>query len=134
MRTLQQRSISRSSSSTAAVIVGDVAPPPLPPATATTASQIEQDLRLAAQIGQTLLNEKAALQAKVEQSERANQKLLERLGTAVKENNKLEKVRSSRRPLLWFQIPARSSEELTSVRATKPRTATRGIARQPRPS
>jgi hypothetical protein len=32
-----------------------------PPATATTASQIEQDLKLAAQIGQTLLNEKASL-------------------------------------------------------------------------
>ena len=102
MRTLQQRSISRSSSSTAAVIVGDVAPPP---ATATTASQIEQDLKLAAQIGQTLLNEKAALQAKLQQSERANQKLLERLGTAVKENNKLEKVLSSRRPLLLVSDP-----------------------------
>jgi hypothetical protein len=34
-----------------------------------------------------MLNEKAALQAKLQQSERANQKLLERLGTAVKENN-----------------------------------------------
>ena len=98
VRTLQQRPISRTSSSTAAV-VGDLATSP--PATATTASQIEQDLHLAAQIGQTLLNEKAALQAKLEQSERANQKLLERLGTAVKENNKLEKVRSRGVSSLW---------------------------------
>lgn len=110
VRTLQQRSISRTSSSTAAV-VGDLAPSP--PATATTASQIEQDLHLAAQIGQTLRHEKAALQAKLEQSERANQKLLERLGSAVKENNKLEKVRSRGVLFSGPTIPACPSEELT---------------------
>lgn len=54
---------------------------------------LEADLKLAAQIGQSLLQEKTALQARLETSERANGKLVDRLAKAVKENKSLERVR-----------------------------------------
>ncbi|BGP05611.1 hypothetical protein JCM10049v2_001417 [Rhodotorula toruloides] len=51
----------------------------------------EADLKLAAQIGQSLLQEKTALQARLETSEKANGKLVDRLARAVKENKSLER-------------------------------------------
>ncbi|BGP22437.1 hypothetical protein Rt10032_c07g3101 [Rhodotorula toruloides] len=54
-------------------------------------SDLEADLQLAAQIGQSLLQEKAALQARLETSEKANGKLVDRLARAVKENKSLER-------------------------------------------
>ncbi|GAA6059166.1 hypothetical protein JCM10212_005511 [Sporobolomyces blumeae] len=51
----------------------------------------EADLRLAAEIGQALLKEKTALQQRLESVERANQKLLDRLSTSVRENAQLQR-------------------------------------------
>ncbi|BGP29659.1 hypothetical protein JCM10296v2_001398 [Rhodotorula toruloides] len=52
---------------------------------------LEADLKLAAQIGQSLLQEKTALQARLETSEKANGKLVDRLARAVKEKESLER-------------------------------------------
>lgn len=54
---------------------------------------LEADLRLAAQIGQTLLADKTALQARLDAAERAKTKLLDRLTASVKEGNALQRVR-----------------------------------------
>lgn len=89
VRALQQRSMARSVSTPAR----GGGPSLADEANRRGLSQVEQDLRLAAQVGQTLLNEKGALQVRLESSERANQKLLERLGKAVRENMTLERVR-----------------------------------------
>lgn len=91
VRALQQRSMNRSVSTPAR----GGGPSLADEANRRGLSQVEQDLRLAAQVGQTLLNEKGALQVRLESSERANQKLLERLGKAVRENMTLERVRRS---------------------------------------
>lgn len=89
VRTLQERSHHRTAAN---------APTATSSAAAASPLQIEHDLKLAAQIGQTLLSDKAALQAKLDQSERANRNLLERLGAAVKDNNKLERVSAGATP------------------------------------
>ncbi|GAA5854023.1 hypothetical protein JCM9279_003766 [Rhodotorula babjevae] len=52
---------------------------------------LEADLRLAAQIGQTLLSDKTALQARLDAAERAKTKLLDRLTASVKEGNGLQR-------------------------------------------
>ncbi|GAA6011457.1 hypothetical protein JCM11491_002793 [Sporobolomyces phaffii] len=54
-------------------------------------NSLEEDLRLAAEIGVALLQEKAVLQQRVESIEKANQKLLHRLSGSVKENNQLQR-------------------------------------------
>ncbi|KPV77247.1 uncharacterized protein RHOBADRAFT_42461 [Rhodotorula graminis WP1] len=52
---------------------------------------LEADLRLAAQIGQTLLADKTALQGRLDAAERAKGKLLDRLTASVKEGNGLQR-------------------------------------------
>lgn len=61
---------------------------------ATSSLSLEADLKLAAEIGVALLQEKSVLQQRVESLENANQKLLARLSSAVKENNQLQRVRA----------------------------------------
>ncbi|GAA5846741.1 hypothetical protein JCM3766R1_005050 [Sporobolomyces carnicolor] len=58
---------------------------------ATSSLSLEADLKLAAEIGVALLQEKSVLQQRVESLENANQKLLARLSSAVKENNQLQR-------------------------------------------
>lgn len=96
VRTLEQRSLSRSSSTPTVHGVRGGSAAAAGAAEGSAHQLIEQDLRLAAQIGQSLLTEKAALQTRLEQSERANQKLLERLNKAVRENAAFERVRRFR--------------------------------------
>lgn len=57
-------------------------------------NSLEGDLKLAAEIGVALLHEKGVLQQRLEQMERANQKLLTRLSSSVKENDQLQRVRA----------------------------------------
>ncbi|GAA5864602.1 hypothetical protein JCM1840_002165 [Sporobolomyces johnsonii] len=52
---------------------------------------LEADLKLAAQIGQTLLEEKMALTQRLKSVEKGNQKLLDRLTASVKENAQLQR-------------------------------------------
>ncbi|GAA5924011.1 uncharacterized protein JCM15063_005524 [Sporobolomyces koalae] len=52
---------------------------------------LEADLKLAAEIGVALLQEKSTLQQRLDSMERSNQKLLNRLSTSVKENNQLQR-------------------------------------------
>ncbi|GAA5962160.1 hypothetical protein JCM21900_006988 [Sporobolomyces salmonicolor] len=52
---------------------------------------LEADLKLAAQIGQTLLEEKVALTQRLTSVEKGNQKLLDRLTASVKENAQLQR-------------------------------------------
>ncbi|GAA5835416.1 hypothetical protein JCM11251_005229 [Rhodosporidiobolus azoricus] len=52
---------------------------------------LEADLHLAAELGQALLRDKTALQQRVEAAEKANQKLLDRLTTSVKESSQLQR-------------------------------------------
>ncbi|GAA5964768.1 hypothetical protein JCM3765_002548 [Sporobolomyces pararoseus] len=54
-------------------------------------NSLEADLKLAAEIGVALLQEKGALQQRLESMEKANQKLLNRLSSSVKENNQLQR-------------------------------------------
>ncbi|BGP45608.1 hypothetical protein JCM10450v2_001427 [Rhodotorula kratochvilovae] len=77
VRSLQRRSVDRCASlpSLAGGAAGEAPPPPA----------LEADLRLAAQIGQTLLGEKTALQGRLDAAERAKEKLLDRLAGSVKE-------------------------------------------------
>jgi len=62
---------------------------------------LEADLRLAAQIGQTLLADKTALQSRLDAAERAKGKLLDRLTASVKEGNGLQRVRPLSLDLFW---------------------------------
>jgi hypothetical protein len=62
------------------------------------ANSLESDLKLAAEIGVALLQEKGALQQRLESIEKANQKLLTRLSSSVKENNQLQRVRAPQSP------------------------------------
>ena len=57
---------------------------------------LENDLKLAAEIGQALLQEKSSMQQKLDLMEKANQKLFNQLSSSVKENNQLQRVRASR--------------------------------------
>ncbi|SGY69710.1 BQ5605_C004g03052 [Microbotryum silenes-dioicae] len=52
---------------------------------------LEADLRLAAQVGQALLEEKAGLEKRLATAETGNQKMLDRLATAVKEAQQLQR-------------------------------------------
>ncbi|GAA5896120.1 hypothetical protein JCM6882_008494 [Rhodosporidiobolus microsporus] len=60
-------------------------------ATSPVPQDLEADLRLAAEIGQSLLRDKTALQQRVEAAEKANQKLLDRLTASVKESSQLQR-------------------------------------------
>ncbi|GAA6048124.1 hypothetical protein JCM3770_003673 [Rhodotorula araucariae] len=80
VRSLERRSIDRCASVPS--LAGGGGPPP--PA-------LEADLRLAAQIGQTLLGEKTALQSRLDAAERAKDALLERLAANVKETVGLQR-------------------------------------------
>lgn len=62
--------------------------------------ELENDLALAAEVGQALLKEKNELDSKVAGLEGANGGLLGRLTTAVKETSQLQRVRSHR-DSLW---------------------------------
>lgn len=59
----------------------------------TQEESFEHDLRLSAQVGQALLEERNTLERKVAQVDLANQKLLDRLTRSVKENVQLQRVR-----------------------------------------
>ncbi|BGP18912.1 hypothetical protein JCM10213v2_006992 [Rhodosporidiobolus nylandii] len=52
---------------------------------------LEADLRLAAELGQALLREKTALQHRLDSADKAQQKLFDRLGASVKENERLQR-------------------------------------------
>ncbi|KAM0751739.1 hypothetical protein T439DRAFT_379835 [Meredithblackwellia eburnea MCA 4105] len=58
---------------------------------ATLLSDLDQDLRLSAQIGVALLEDKANLERRLATSEQANQKLLDRLTASVKESSQLQR-------------------------------------------
>lgn len=55
-------------------------------------ASFEHDLRLSAQVGQALLEERNILERKLSSVESANQKLLDRLTRSVKENVQLQRV------------------------------------------
>ncbi|GAA5894579.1 uncharacterized protein JCM6883_002142 [Sporobolomyces salmoneus] len=54
-------------------------------------NSLEADLKLAAEIGVALLQEKSVFQQRIESMDRANQKLLGRLSNSIKENNQLQR-------------------------------------------
>ncbi|GAA6001793.1 uncharacterized protein JCM10292_005912 [Rhodotorula paludigena] len=82
VRSIQRRSHDR---------LAAVSPSASPSRAGPSPSSLEADLRLAAEIGQTLLQEKTALQQRLEASDRANQKLLDRLSASVKEGVQLQR-------------------------------------------
>lgn len=55
---------------------------------------LEEDLRLSAKVGSALLEEKGQLEKRLAQAEGANQKLLDRLTSSVKEASHLQRVRA----------------------------------------
>lgn len=63
-----------------------------PDLTAQFLLELENDLSLAAEVGQALLKEKAELEAKAASAEGANSQLLTRLSSAVKETAQLQRV------------------------------------------
>ncbi|BGP18886.1 hypothetical protein JCM10213v2_006966 [Rhodosporidiobolus nylandii] len=58
---------------------------------AAVSQDLEADLRLAAELGQALLREKTALQHRLDSADKAQQKLFDRLGASVKENERLQR-------------------------------------------
>ena len=66
--------------------------PPSPDPTSLLAN-LESDLRLSAQVGVALLEEKGVLEKRLAVVEGANQKLLDRLTSSVKESSQLQRVR-----------------------------------------
>lgn len=61
-------------------------------------NSLENDLKLAAEIGQALLQEKGVMQQRMDSMEKANQKLFNQLSSSVKENNQLQRVRAVHSP------------------------------------
>ncbi|GAA5914167.1 hypothetical protein JCM8208_003925 [Rhodotorula glutinis] len=88
VRSLQRRSTDRVS---LAALVSSSSPTSSTRPDSVPVPALEADLRLAAQIGQTLLADKTALQGRLDAAERAKGKLLDRLTASVKEGNGLQR-------------------------------------------